>query len=151
MKKWLPRVLVFMLGLCCGAGLTFYFTWSSSASLSKVHHLSDVATLEGFASEVCDAGDLDSCIVALNYLAGNLQSLTEARGHLYDDYESFVMDLGFTHGRLCLAYRAKGEDNLADHHYEETVRLIGSHGEIDSEDGLSRMIQRIDDGARKSR
>ncbi len=151
MKRWVWPVALFVFGLCCGAILTGYLTQSSSTSLAELRDLMHVAKLERLTSDICDAGDLDSCIVALNHLAGELESLTEGRGVPDRNYDSFTADLGLTHGRLCLSYRAKGQDDLADRHYEETVRLIGSKWGIESEDQLGEMIQRIDDRARKDR
>jgi hypothetical protein len=147
LKKYILPVVIFVSGLIIGFGVSLGVLGEYSSDLSKVEAIMSMSDLETISSRIYRTGDYESSLIILNYLINKLKFL-EGISDREELIKIFRIDRGFAHGRLYLIYKRRGEEELSQKEYINAMRLLEAEYNIETEDNLRNVIEKIDQSSR---
>lgn len=146
-KKYLLFTVLIIIGSIIG-GIGASIFWGRFMFRNmQLAELKNVVELEELTYRVYRGGDINSSIIAFNYLVDKLESYKRTADPKRPNYSIFVSDLGLAHARLFVLYDRAEKYNLAEKEYQKAIELIEK---VDSREELKQIIERIDKSARNS-
>ena len=153
MKKRLPYIITFVVGLLIGAAISYLASLKTLSQALGIINLYNRASLENMAYQVYKKGDFDSSVVALSELVKELEPYYETiktikRESVINNKRNIAIDLGLTYARLFVVYERAGKQDLANQYYQKAAELLNSRGEkmVKSPEQLKEFINKIDKG-----
>lgn len=140
MKKKLPLILTFVIGLVLGIVVASWFIVKYSSSTFQIQELANIAELENLSFKIYKDGDPATSVIVIKYLIEKLEMYENNSSNA----ELYNTDRGIAHGRLCILYEKIGNKTMSENECKIAISLLGSKYKISTQKDLIEKIKKID-------
>ncbi len=146
-KRNLLFLALLVIGIIIGAAGSSIYWIKFFGTYTELMGSNNISDLTNFALKICETGNSNSCIVALNYSANKLEMYQRIITPKDPNYTGLNIDLALTYARIGVLYEKDGKHDLAEQEYQKALRLVPKKWNMNSEKQLKDMIEKIDRNA----